>query len=825
MKNVLFLVFFFSQFSILGQSIKALQVERSIADHSQCEKAYIHTDRAYYTAGSDIFFKAYLTDENLVQSTSKSKVLYVDLISPNHKVIETKIIAIEQGSGKGDFKITSKFKSGHYTLRAYTHYMKNFNDVFFFRKQIYIRGVTNLDQLTSEEKKDYDIQFFPEGGDLVNNLSSMIAIKAVDKLGTGIIINGKIIDNTQQEVATIQTNEKGFGQFQLTPKPNQSYVFKTEIDGQNIEKELPLSLAIGAVMTINNAELETIHIEITTNSNGFENGLIIGHHNGEIIFKKELTNTSKNKFEVDATELPVGILHFTLFDQSGQPRAERLVFNSNGLNNFNVDIKANQAVYRSRQKVKLKVDIYDDEGEVLPADLSLSITENIISNPALSKETIQSYLLLSADIKGQIDQPIDYFKDTEIATRKNLDLLLMTQGWRRFIWQDVLKTPSKNYAYQPEIGLSISGTTTKINAPSIPVQSVGFLSELTNSFSILPFESNTNGQFSINNLQTKGEVEMILQAAKLDKKQQKVKKGNFTLKGNRDILINIDNQLLFPINEQDLRYATFTKSRATSISQFSNLETIKYDNDLAYDELQMSIDIDSIEVTAKKIDKIIKYYEDGMLYNRPDTRVKMESIADPNQYQNIHDVLNGRVPGMQKSGNEIIIRGRQTGLSANTTISNAARFMVNGSFVSQGYAESINPMDIAFVDILKSFHQLTAFGEMGANGLIMIYLVPPEQRSRARKTTTTNGILNFTFKGYDEARQFYTPNHEGATPVITKPDERITLHWQPTIFFNEIGEAVIEFYTSDRLGTYNISIEGISQNGLPIIASSKIIVK
>ena len=825
MKSALYLFFFCSPFFSLGQSINISQIQQSIADYSQWEKVYLHTDRAYYTAGGDIFFKVYVTDEKLAQNTSKSKVIYVDLVSPNHKIIETKIIGVEQGSGKGDFKINSTFKSGHYTIRAYTNFMRNFEDAFFFRKPIYIRGVTNLEESTSESKQTYSIQFFPEGGDLVNGLESTIAIKAVDNKGKGVSIDGKIIDEKNQEVVTVQTNEKGFGKFQLTPKSNQFYIFKTEINGQIIQEKLPEILPSGVVIKTSNLELEIINIQITTNDGNFKNGTLIGHHHGKIFMEKKLTNNPQNNFVLDATEIPVGILHFTVFDNSNQPRAERLMFNYNGLMNFNVDIKANQTAYQSRQKVQLKLDIYDDEGEVLPADLSLSVTENLISNPTLSKENIQSYLLLSADLKGQIEQPIDYFKDSEIATRKSLDLLLMTQGWRRFVWQDILKTPTKNYVYQPETGLAITGTTTEINAPTKPVQSVGFLSELSNNFSMLPFESNTNGQFSIENIQTKGEVEMILQAAKLDKKQQKVKKGDFTLKGNRDISIKIDNQLLFPISEQDVTYALFTKNKSISLSQFSNLESIKYDNDPSYEALEMSIDIDSIEVTAKKIDKIIQYYEDGMLYNRPDTRVKMESIADPNQYQNIHDVLNGRVPGMQKSGNEVIIRGRKTGLSANTNISNAARFMVNGSFVSQGYAESINPMDIAFVDVLKSFHQLTAFGEMGSNGLIMIYLVPPEQRNRARKKTATNGILNFTFKGYDEARQFYTPKYEGQAPLIAEPDNRITLHWQPTVFFNEIGEAVIEFYTSDRLGTYNISLEGISQNGLPIIASSKIIVK
>jgi len=146
MKKVLTCLFLFITLHFLiGQTPASLKaISKAVETYSDYEKIYLHTDRDYFTGGGDVFFKVYLTDETLSQRKVKSKVAYVDLIGPDQKIIEHKTIAINEGQGRGDFKITSKYKSGNYILRAYTQYMKNFDTDFFFRKTIYIRGVNNL---------------------------------------------------------------------------------------------------------------------------------------------------------------------------------------------------------------------------------------------------------------------------------------------------------------------------------------------------------------------------------------------------------------------------------------------------------------------------------------------------------------------------------------------------------------------------------------------------------------------------------------------------------------------------------------------------------
>ncbi len=825
MKRFLFPLILLFPIYLVAQNLQT--IEQIVASHGTYEKVYVHTDRDYFTGGGDVFFKVYLTDASLLQEKARSKVVYVDLIDGDKKVIQSKKIAVQNGQGIGDFQITSKYKSGNYILRAYTEYMKNFDAAFFFRKTIYIRSVTNLSSTETNIAKKAVVQFFPEGGDLVNGLRSKVAIKATGEDGFGVQLEGQILDANKNKMSTISTNENGFGQFMLTPTEGQTYTFEGTYNGQPIQAMLPVALKEGAVLSLDNSDDEMIAIQINTNvSSNMTDGYLIGQAMGKLFFKEKIADSGTLAVELDGYDIPFGILHFTLFDNLGRPRAERLIFNHVGIDNFNIDISADKVAYEKREKIQLKLDVYDDNGDVLDTDLSLSVRSDYLERATANNDNIQSYLLLSSDIKGVIENPTAYFKDTETTTKANLDLLLLTQGWRRFIWQDALKIPIKEILHQPEQGVSVAGKITKKDAADKPIKAVGFLSELSANLSMIDFETNNLGEFSIGGLQAINGTEMVLQAAILDKKQQKVKKGSYTLKGNRAINIEIAERMPFLVNDKATTFLNLAKQQKEKLTSLSNLENISYKNDLSYEDGDFSIEIDSIEVTATKIEKVIEFYEDGMLYNRPDTRIKFdEKVVDPNMHNDVLSILVGKAPGVSfdPATASIIVRGKKSGLSG-ITQRQSARFMVNGTMVSDGYAMAINPMNIAFIDILRSFNQLTIYGEAGSNGLIMIYLKPPNERQNAQKKEVA-GVTNFTFKGYDQARTFYSPVYTELNRATGKADNRITLHWTPSIQFNELGEAFVEFFTSDRIGTYDIIVEGISKDGLPIFSKSKIIVE
>ncbi|MBK6284261.1 MAG: hypothetical protein IPF54_17940 [Draconibacterium sp.] len=108
------------------------------------EKIYLHIDKTLYTAGDDLWFKVYLVDAGTHKPEALSTVVYVDLLNPLFEIVTTKTIKIDEGCGNGDFKLPIDLGSGEYTVRAYTTYMRNFDDAFFFRKKIYIKQVIQI---------------------------------------------------------------------------------------------------------------------------------------------------------------------------------------------------------------------------------------------------------------------------------------------------------------------------------------------------------------------------------------------------------------------------------------------------------------------------------------------------------------------------------------------------------------------------------------------------------------------------------------------------------------------------------------------------------
>ncbi|MEL6942668.1 MAG: hypothetical protein AAFO82_08360, partial [Bacteroidota bacterium] len=269
-------------------------------------------------------------------------------------------------------------------------------------------------------------------------------------------------------------------------------------------------------------------------------------------------------------------------------------------------------------------------------------------------------------------------------------------------------------------------------------------------------------------------------------------------------------------------------NKATSI-QLQSLEEIKQAES---EDFEFSIELEEVVVKEEKIEEVIEYYKDGMLYRRPNTRIDTENLPNIAQYRDIYDILRGRVPGMkidapeeEGSKHSIILRGYTTGLNETDFMSNAAKFMVNGAVVSTNYAEAINPMNIAFVDVISSVGQLSLYGELGFNGLIMIYLKPPVQRQIENAKVKAPGILSLLYNGYNQAREFYTPTYSTSEAVPNKLDNRITLHWAPLLQTNEFGEVYLEFFTADRNTIYEIRVEGISKSGLPIVANTTLEVK
>lgn len=279
---------------------------------------------------------------------------------------------------------------------------------------------------------------YPEGGDLVCGLANNVGFSAKNEFDKPADIEGIVVNGKGSKVASFSSFHQGMGAFNFTPQTGEAYKIKiTKPAGIAQTFDLPDALDRGYVMTVNAAREGELGVNIATTETGELS--LIAQVRGKIYYSA-VVNPSKgeSKFVFSTKELPIGVCQLTLFDSKGIARAERLAF-VNSDRQMNISVKAEKEKYLPREKVKMTITVKDERGLPMPANLSMAVVNDQALAFADDKSgNILSQLLLQQDVKGKIEEPAFYFNKKEAKSAKALDYLLMTAGWRRFTWEQVM---------------------------------------------------------------------------------------------------------------------------------------------------------------------------------------------------------------------------------------------------------------------------------------------------------------------------------------------------------------------------------------------------
>src|SRR6185437_6258921 len=327
---------FFSLFVCLlaGESLSAQtntldNIVSSIVSYNQQhleEKIYLHTDRSYYLCGDILWFKAYIEDAKNNEPLSLSKIAYVELLNSSQDPVLQAKINIVNGNGSGSFILPTSMASGNYEIRAYTNWMKNDSVIHFFRKAVTIVNTTkNLDPSIVNRPPKYFAQFFPEGGNLVNGLKSLVAFKVNDNSGKGVDADGLIVDQSNDTIAHFQTTKYGMGNLYFTPEAGKDYKAIISLkDSTKITKALPTAFDKGYVMHVADAG-SSLNITVTSAGHSSNGLYIIAETNRSIDFSQSLQLNNGNAiFSINKNVFKDGIAEITLFNENRQPLCERL---------------------------------------------------------------------------------------------------------------------------------------------------------------------------------------------------------------------------------------------------------------------------------------------------------------------------------------------------------------------------------------------------------------------------------------------------------------------------------------------------------------------
>src|ERR1700744_3787365 len=216
------------------------------------EKIFVHTDKGAYMTGEIMWFKLYVVDGTYNKPLNLSKVAYVEVLDENNTPAIQAKVELHNGHGSGSLYIPVSVNNGNYHFRAYTNWMKNFSPDYYFDKSITIVNPQRAPIASSTTAKtDYDVQFFPEGGYMVNGISSNVAFKAIGKDGKGIDFAGAVIDQKNDTVARFKSLRFGMGHFSFTPVAGSTYKAVTRtVNGAPVVKNFPAVNNQGYVMSL-----------------------------------------------------------------------------------------------------------------------------------------------------------------------------------------------------------------------------------------------------------------------------------------------------------------------------------------------------------------------------------------------------------------------------------------------------------------------------------------------------------------------------------------------------------------------------------------------
>ncbi|HMH22110.1 MAG TPA: hypothetical protein VK563_10050 [Puia sp.] len=765
------------------------------------EKVFVHTDKSFYLAGEIVWFKCYVVDGSFHRPLDLSKLAYVEILSADQRPFLQGKIALKEGFGNGSFQLPFSIHSGNYTFRAYTHWMKNFSPDQYFEKTITIVNSLKNAAPSRTEAGDptsgagkapaYDIQFFPEGGNMVYGMTSKLAFRAVDQSGKGLNCRGLIVNAQNDTVVRFQTLHAGMGQFLFTPVKGNHYKAILETDAHSpVTPELPAIYEQGYVMSVSDTPVAgASQIKVTVHCNAQPSSsdvYLFVHTRGSVkrTERKALTDGTA-QFLIDKSILGQGISHLTIFSQDKKPVCERLYFIAPA--KMKLELRSDQTEYTSRQKINMELSAQDATGQ--PAMMNMSMAVYLIDSlQPVEQEDIQNYLLLSSDLKGAIGSPDYYFTSGDRQAGEALEDLLLTQGWSRFRWDNILQDKASSFEFLPEYaGQVVTGVLTDKRS-GLPVQNIpAYLSVPGQQFRLSNSVSNKRGQVRFIIADLYGPHEIVMQAG-----------------GAGDSLYAID--IASPYSDQ------FSKRKLPDF-----LLPQKWQDALVFRSIGAQTQ------NAYQPDKKQRFYSPSIpdttaFYGTPDKKYFLDEYV---RFTTMEEVMREYVKEVRVRNNkgkfEYAVRSDQSTefffdagpliLFDGVPISDATRII------------QFDPLKIKKVEVMTKRY---CFGPSVNDGIVSYTTYQGDLAG----LPLDPGAFILEYQGSQLQREFYTPIYDNVQQSLTRiPDLRNLLYWSPDVLTDEKGKKQLHFYTSDLPGNYAVVIQGISPDGQPARITSTILVK
>jgi hypothetical protein len=661
------------------------------------------------------------------------------------------------------------------------------------------------------------IQFFPEGGQMIIGLPTRVGFKAVGSDGLGTNVSGEVTDETSSNPVTFKTGFAGMGSFQFTPQAGHSYHAHLRYeDGTEENKDLPKAEEYGYALSIDNTDSQQVRINIAAKLvTPSENVTVVAQYNNRIQYSATLSlNNGNASTTVSKKKFPAGIVQFTLFDAATKPVAERLAFiNQNDCIRINKSL--DKVLYSKREHVKMMLTVKDEKGDPVAGNFSIAVTDgSSAAVDTMNKRSILSDLLLTSDLKGYIEKPDYYFTDINNNKIIELDNLLLTQGWRRFAWEEILANKFPAAMFAVEKNLAISGKVLSMKGEPVAGAKVTLLSKKGQGY-IYDTLTGTDGSFTFEDLDFDDDKPFVIQAKAADNLKVQVKQNDFS-----PPLVSANESLpsAKPISADLLE-----PYLAQSVQRFDNMRK----NGL----MQNAHVLKAVTVTGKQLTKVQEAVAPSYNLNGPGNADQILTYLDLKNCHDLGQCLQGKLTGvifkmvMDDEDRKNKSRNPSWHLQAFSAIGMGKPMLIvlDGTDLSGSAFDirNIPAENIQSIEVLRSGAYVSSYGTRASGGVLVITTkkgdidYDADLHSELEKKRKENNFVFINAKGYTPYRKFYSPDYSNPSGSNTMPDLRSTIYWQPNVLIQEDGKAEISFYNTDIAAKCNVVIEGLSENGKP----------
>ena len=783
MKQLISAVFFFF---ISAQYVGAQNINTTLAEYSnkyEQERIYLHYDKSTYGQGETVWFKVYLMEA--IFPADQSKTVYLDWTDDNGKLLLHSLEPVIDGTSFGQFKIPDDY-TGHFIhVKAYTKWMLNFDSSFLYNKDLRVLPNVNNSSVSNNTIIP-ELIFFPEGGDAIEGVSNKIAFKVNDQYGRPIKIKGVIKSDKGNVMATLNMIHDGMGYFSIIPAAGDTYSASWEDEkGMQHVTQLPSIKDAGIAM----------HVTVSGNkrdfflnaSQGFDANSdlhIVGSMYQQPVFNIiKVLKDGEAEGIVPTESLPSGILTITVFDNQWRPLAERITYVNNEEYNFTPEMTVQHWGLNKRAKDIIEISVPDS----LSSNLSVSVTDLGIDYD--TSDNIISHLLLTSELKGKVNNPSYYFINNSDSIMQQLDLVMLTHGWRRFDWEKVVKGEFPVIKYKRDSSyLSLSGkiygsSPTQLREAGGIVLMVNQKNSPTQIYST-PVDS--KGNFDDPDLILFDTARVYYQLAKS--------------KGRGDISVQFMPGRLppFSTNEKATGF-DYNHSSDTTGNKYHLQLSEAQERELKFLKGKVLATVTIKANPQSRLEEMDKKYTSG-LFSGGDS-YEFNLLNDPRAMsaQDIFQYLQGRVAGLQITPSNPPTLSWRGG---------TPQLYVDEVPTQIEMAATIPVTDVAYIKVFRPPFMGGVGG--GSGGAIAIYT----RRGDDEQQGTSKGLSNNSVSGYTAIRQFYSPDYENPGDDADKKDLRSTLYWNPSVVTTPgKSKVLLTFFNNDVTNAFRVVIEGMTKDG------------